>query len=184
VRVGRLILVGAALAIGCAHPRARSTAPELSAWSATLDSARRLASDSQYAAADTLLAVFARGAPGTAEANEALFWHGVLLLAPANPGGSTHAAAEAFDGYLASDATEHRAEATALQRTTRAIDSLSRSRSLDSLPALHLVMSDDSSKTSAREQEMAKLVKQLQDSLNKTTAELDRIKKRLSTGKP
>jgi hypothetical protein len=27
-------------------------------------------------------------------------------------------------------------------------------------------------------------VKQLQDSLNKTTAELDRIKKRLSTGKP
>jgi hypothetical protein len=31
---------------------------------------------------------------------------------------------------------------------------------------------------------MAKTVRLLQDSLNKTTAELDRIKKRLSTGKP
>jgi hypothetical protein len=49
---------------------------------------------------------------------------------------------------------------------------------------VHLVVSDDSTKQSAREQEMAKTVKQLQDSLNKTTAELERIKKRLSTGKP
>jgi hypothetical protein len=176
--------VGAALAIGCAHPRSNGTAPELSTWSATLDSAQRLVSDSQYAAADTLLAAFARGAQGSTEASEATFWHGVFLLAPANPGGSVHAAAEAFDSYLASDATAHRAEAMALQRTTRAIDSLSQSRSLDSLPAVHLVVSDDSSKSSARDQEMAKMVKQLQDSLNKTTAELERIKKRLSTGKP
>jgi hypothetical protein len=184
VRIGRLLLVSAALAIGCVHPRSKTTAPELSAWSATLDSAQRLASDSQYAAAETLLVAFARSAPGSAEANEATFWRGVLLLAPANPGGSVHAAAEAFDSYLGSDATAHRPEAMALQRTTRVIDSLSRSRSLDSLPAMHLVVSDDSSKTSAREQEMAKTVKQLQDSLNKTTAELERIKKRLSTGKP
>lgn len=176
--------MGAALAIGCVHPRSNSTAPELSTWSATLDSAQRLVSDSQYAAADTLLAVFARSAPGSAEANEATFWHGVFLLAPANPGGNVHAAAEAFESYLGSHATAHRAEAMALQRTTRTIDSLSQSRSFDSLPAMHLVVSDDSSKTSAREQEMAKMVKQLQDSLNKTTAELERIKKRLSTGKP
>jgi hypothetical protein len=46
------------------------------------------------------------------------------------------------------------------------------------------VVSDDSLRTSAREQEMAKSLKRLQDSLDKTTAELDRIKKRLSTGKP
>jgi hypothetical protein len=176
--------VGAALAIGCVHPRSRSTAPELSAWNATLDSAQRLVADSQYAAADTLLATFARSAPGSAEANEATFWHGVFLLAPANPGGSAHAAAEAFDSYLGSDATAHRPEAMALRRTTHVIDSLSRLRSLDSLPAMHLVVSDDSSKTTARDQEMAKMVKQLQDSLNKTTAELERIKKRLSTGKP
>lgn len=184
MRVGRLVLVGAALAIGCTHPRATTTAPELSAWNATLDSAQRLASAFQYGAADTLLAVFARSAPGTAEASEATFWHGVFLLAPANPGGNVHVAAEAFDSYLGSDATTHRAEALALQRTTRAIDSLSQSRSLDSLPAVHLVVSEDSSKTSARDQETAKMVKQLQDSLNKTTAELERIKKRLSTGKP
>jgi hypothetical protein len=185
VRLGRLLLVGAAVAIGCSHPRTRRLAPDVTRWSATLDSAQRLVNDTQYAAADSLLVAFASSAPpGSPEANEATFWRGVFLLAPVNAAGSVHAAAEAFDNYLESGATEHRSEAIALQRTTRVIDSLSQVRSIDSLPAVHLVVSDDSTKTIAREQEMAKTVKQLQDSLNKTTAELDRIKKRLSTGKP
>jgi hypothetical protein len=55
---------------------------------------------------------------------------------------------------------------------------------MDSVPAVHLVVSDDSSKSTVREQEMAKTIKMLQDSLNTATAELERIKKRLSTGKP
>jgi hypothetical protein len=78
----------------------------------------------------------------------------------------------------------HRTEALVLQRTARMIDSLAQARTVDSMPALHLVVSDDSSKATAREQELTKTLKQLQDSLSKTTAELDRIKKRLSTGKP
>jgi hypothetical protein len=156
----------------------------MTGWSATFDSAQRLASDSQYAAADSLMVAFANTASGSAEANEATFWHGVFLLAPANPRGSVHVAVEAFDDYLGSGATAHRAEAVVLQRTARVIDSLTQARSIDSLPAMHLVVADDSSKSSAREQEMSKTVKQLQDSLNKTTAELERIKKRLSTGKP
>jgi hypothetical protein len=184
VRIGRLLVVGAAVAIGCTHPRARPPAPDVTGWRTTLDSAQRLAADSQYAAADSLLVTYANGAPGTPEANEATFWRGVFLLAPQHPDSSVHGAAEAFDQYLMSGATEHRAEAIALRRTTRVIDSLTKTRSLDSLPAVHLVVSDDSTKQSAREQEMAKTVKQLQDSLNKTTAELERIKKRLSTGKP
>jgi hypothetical protein len=176
--------VGAAVAIGCTHPRAGNPAPELTGWSATLDSAQRLASDSQYAAADSLLAAFVRTATDSERANEATFWRGLFLLGTANTAASVHAAAEAFDSYLGSGAATHRTEAIALQRTARVLDSLRQARSLDSLPAVHLVVSDDSSKSSAREQEMAKTVKQLQDSLNKTTAELERIKKRLSTGKP
>lgn len=128
--------------------------------------------------------MYALSKQGSAGANEALFWHGVFLLEPENKSGSVHAAAEAFDSYLASGAPDHRAEATALQRTTRVIDSLSQSRAMDSVPAMQLIVSDDSSKTSARDAETAKTVKALQDSLNKTTAELERIKKRLSTGKP
>jgi len=184
VRIGRLLLVGAAVAIGCTHPQARTPAPDLTGWRTTLDSAKRLVADSQYASADSLLAAFASGAPNTPEANEATFWRGVFLLAPQHTDSTVHGAAEAFDEYLGSGDTAHRMEAIALQRTTHVIDSLTKVRTLDSLPAVHLVVSDDSTRQSAREQEMAKTVKQLQDSLNKTTAELERIKKRLSTGKP
>jgi hypothetical protein len=177
-------VVGAAVAIGCTHPRVQAPAPDLTGWRATFDSAQRLAAASQFGAADSLLLAFANGTPDTPEANEATFWHGIFLLAPQHTDSSVHGAAEAFDDYLESGATEHRTEAIALQRTTHVIDSLTKSRLLDSLPAMHLVVSDDSTKSSAREQEMSKTVKQLQDSLNKTTAELERIKKRLSTGKP
>jgi hypothetical protein len=177
-------VVGAAVAIGCTHPRVQAPAPDLTGWRATFDSAQRLAAASQFAAADSLLLAFANEAPDTPEANEATFWHGIFLLAPQHTDSSVHGAAEAFDDYLESGATEHRTEAIALQRTTHVIDSLTKSRLLDSLPAMHLVVSDDSTKSSAREQELSKTVKQLQDSLNKTTAELERIKKRLSTGKP
>jgi hypothetical protein len=184
VKVGRLLLVGAAVAIGCAHPRTQNPAPDTSAWGVTFDSAQRLVADSQYAAADSLLLAFSQDSPGSVEANEATFWRGVFLLSPGNAIGSVHEAASAFEEYVRSGAMPHRDEASALQRTTRVIDSLTTSRSLDSLPPVHIVVSDDSTKSSAREQEMAKTVKQLQDSLNKTTAELERIKKRLSTGKP
>ena len=184
MRIGRLLLVGAAVAIGCSHPRVQTPAPDPTGWLATFDSAQRLAADSQYATADSLVVAFASGTPGTPEANEATFWHGIFLLAPQHTDSSVHGAAQAFDEYLQSGATEHRTEAIALRRTAHVIDSLTRSRSLDSLPAVHLVVADDSTKSSAREQEMSKTVKQLQDSLNKTTAELERIKKRLSTGKP
>jgi len=179
-----LLLVGAAVAVGCAHPRARHPSPNLAAWNTIFDSAQRLAADTEYDAADSLLASFAQGVPGTPEANEATFWRGIFLLSRENPGASAHAATQAFDDYVGSGAVEHRTEAMALRRTTHVIDSLTKARSLDSLPAVHLLVSDDSTKSTAREQEMAKTVKQLQDSLNKTTAELDRIKKRLSTGKP
>ena len=179
-----MLLVGAAVAIGCTHPHARTPAPDPTGWRTTFDSAQRLVADSQYAAADSLLQGFANGAQNTPEGNEATFWRGVFLLAPQRTDSSVHGAAEAFDAYLSSGATSHRPEAIALQRTTHMLDSLTKVRSLDSLPAVHLVVSDDSTKQSAREQELLKTVKQLQDSLNLTTTELERIKKRLSTGKP
>ncbi|MBK5187933.1 MAG: hypothetical protein JJD97_06780 [Gemmatimonadaceae bacterium] len=181
---GRLYLLCGVLAVACAHPHVKAPAPEDVAWSAALDSAQRLASDSQYASADSLLSSFALGAPESTGAQEAVFWHGVFLLEPAYKNGGAHAAAEAFDRYLISGASAHRTEALALQRASRVIDSLSKSRTMDSVPPMHLVVSDDSAKATAREAELTKSLKTLQDSLNKTTAELERIKKRLSTGKP
>jgi hypothetical protein len=177
--------VCAAVVAGCTHPHARTRISPDGAWAATLDSAQRLAADSEFEAADSVLAAYVQSAPATVGAREATFWHALWLLDPANKKGSPGAAAQLLGDYLADSGTPpHAAEALALRRLTIRMDSLSRTRELDSMPAVHLVVSDDSTKTSAREQEMAKTVKQLQDSLNKTTAELDRIKKRLSTGKP
>lgn len=184
MRGGRFLLLGAALLFGCAHPRVRRPSPVDGAWTIRLDSAQRLAADSQFDSADSLLAAFARDEPGSFGAHEAIFWHGVMLLESANSRARLLDAATAFDGYLtSSDTLPHRAEALVLRRTTHVLDSLSQSRSIDSVPAVHLVVSD-SAKTSMREQELVKSIKTLQDSLNIATAELDRIKKRLSTGKP
>jgi len=184
VKTGRLIILGVAVTIGCAHPHADPPAPVDSHWAATLDSAQRLAADSQFARADTVLTMFAQDLPQSAGAQEVEFWRGVFLLEPANKHGSVHDAASAFDEYLAKPGPlSHRTEAIAMRRAAHQIDSLRQSRSMDSVPAMNPVVSD-STKASAREQEMAKMVKMLQDSLNKTNAELDRIKKRLSTGKP
>jgi hypothetical protein len=172
------------MAFGCSHPHAEAPAPVDSAWTATLDSAQRLAADSQFASADTLLATFAQGTPGSIGAQEAVFWRGVFLLEPANRIGNVHDAGAAFDSYLAGPGhLPHRSEAIVLRRTAQLIDSLMQSRTIDSVPAMTLIVSD-SSKATEREQDMAKMVKVLQDSLNKTNAELERIKKRLSTGKP
>ncbi len=185
MRLGRLLVLGATLTVACAHPHAGAPSPADAAWTVTLDSAQRLAADSQYASADSLLAAFARDEPGSTGAHEAIFWHGVVLLESANSRARLLDAATAFDGYLgSSDTLPHRAEANVLRRTTHLLDSLSQARSMDSVPAVHLVVSGDSSKTTVREQEMARTIKMLQDSLNNATAELDRIKKRLSTGKP
>jgi hypothetical protein len=172
------------MAIGCSHPHAETPAPVDSAWIATLDSAQRLAADSQFAMVDTLLSEFAQGTPGSIGAQEAVFWRGVFLLEPANKIGNVQDARATFDDYLASPGRlPHRSEAIVLRRTAQLIDSLTQSRSTDTVPATTLVVSD-SSKATEREAEMAKMVKVLQDSLNKTNAELERIKKRLSTGKP
>lgn len=185
MRLGQFLVIGATLTVACAHPRAGAPSPTDAAWAVALDSAQRLAADSQYDSADSLLAAFSRNEPGSTGAHEAIFWHGVILLESANSRARLLDAATAFDGYLASsDSLPHRAEAQVLRRTTHLLDSLSQSRSMDSVPAMHLVVADDSSKTSVREQELARTIKMLQDSLNNATAELDRIKKRLSTGKP
>ncbi|MBA2685351.1 MAG: hypothetical protein H0U66_12765 [Gemmatimonadaceae bacterium] len=185
MRIGRLVLLASAVMFGCAHPRAVEPVPADVAWLHTLDSAQRLAAKTQYASADSMLAMFARNEPGSLGAHEAIFWRGVFLLDPANKGGSRHEAFSAFEGYLSStDPLPHRTEATVLRHLSRVLDSLSQSRSMDSVPAMHLVVSDDSLKSNARDQEVSGMLKTLQDSLNKTTAELERIKKRLTTTTP
>lgn len=180
---GPLVII--ALAAGCAHAAQYRTTPSDREWSAALGAAQQLAANAQYAAADSVLDDYAQRQPESRGAREAAFWRGVFALQATTSAANMQRARESLDSYLADTGTlAHRAEATALSRATRVIDSLSRARAADSIPAVHLVVADDSLRATAREQEMLKNMKRLQDSLDKTTAELDRIKKRLSTGKP
>jgi hypothetical protein len=183
VRTWKLLAI-AGLLYGCAHAAQYRPTPADREWESTLGTAQQLAANARYASADSVLADFVQRQPGTAGAREAVFWRGVFALEPANSAASVHGARTAFETYLADSGTlTHRAEARALGRAASVIDSLFQVRT-DSIPAVHLVVGEDSLRDTAREQEMLKNLKRLQDSLDKTTAELDRIKKRLSTGKP
>lgn len=174
-----------ALVAGCAHAAQFKAAPADREWNAALETAQQLAANARYSAADSVLADFARSHAGSAGAREVPFWRGVFALAPANSDASVQTARSAFDEYLSdSGSLAHRSEAAALIRATAVIDSLSKARAADSIPSVHLTVADDSLRATAREVEALKKVKALQDSLDKTTAELERIKKRLSTGKP
>lgn len=178
-------IVCTAILAGCVHAAQYKTTPADRAWSEAIGLALQLAANAQYTSADSVLDDFAQSHPGSSGAREVPFWHGVFALEPANSAASVEAARAAFDAYLADSGTiTHRAEAGALSRATRVIDSLSRARAVDSIPSVHLTVTDDSLRATARELEALKKVKALQDSLDKTTAELERIKKRLSTGKP
>ena len=184
MRIWKPIVI-AALVAGCVHAAQYKTSPADRAWSEAMERAQQLAANAQYTSADSVLDEYAQNHPGSAGAREVPFWHGVFALEPANSEASVQAAREALDAYLADSGTiAHRAEAGALNRAARVIDSLSRARAADSIPSVHLTVSDDSLRATARELDALKKIKALQDSLDKTTAELDRIKKRLSTGKP
>lgn len=184
MRIWKPIVI-TALVAGCAHAAQFPSSPADREWAATLGTAQQLAANAQYLAADSVLDDYAQRQPESTGAREALFWRGVFALEPANSAASVRTARTAFDAYLADSGTlAHRAEASALGRATRVIDSLTQARAADSIPEVHLTVADDSLRATAREQELLKNVKRLQDSLDKTTAELERIKKRLSTGKP
>jgi hypothetical protein len=184
VRIWKPIVFTALLA-GCAHASQYKTSPANREWSEAIEHAQQLAANARYASADSVLDDYAQTHPGSSGAREVPFWHGVFALEPANSEASVQAAREAFDAYLADSGTiTHRAEAGALNRAARVIDSLSKARAADSIPSVHLTVADDSLRATARELDALKKVKALQDSLDKTTAELERIKKRLSTGKP
>jgi hypothetical protein len=170
---------------GCAHARSQHPSPAESDWRATLAEAQQFAKNAQVASADSVLAEYIARAPESAGARDAAFWRGVFALDPADSSGGPKAAVAAFDQYLADSASRpYRVEALTLRRTAQTMDSLASARAAEHIPKVHLVVADDSLRASAREQELQKALRRLQDSLDKTTTELDRIKKRLTAHKP
>ena len=181
-RVATLVL--ALVLAGCATSTRRSMPVAARDWITVLETAKSAAAQGRYDEADRTLYDYAQRHAGAPEAREATYWRALFKLDPANRGSSTRGAEEHLDEYLAdTTSTLHRDEAVILRRLAAQVDSLSQAR------ATVVTISDSARAAEAaaaqqREDELQKRVQQLKDQLDKTTAELERIKKRLTDKNP
>ncbi len=185
-RVRRVWLgTACAMVLACTStPRTAVRAPEPvaenAAWDGTLAAAREAASDGHFGTADAILSRYAMANPDAPAAHESDFWRALLLLDPRNPLGSS-AARDLLTRYLESPG-RHRAEARVLLQLAAERDTMRTQLALLDTAAHTAPM--DSSAPTPREAALQKENQALKDQLEKTMAELDRIKKRLAAPKP
>ncbi|HEY9450031.1 MAG TPA: hypothetical protein VIQ60_09755 [Gemmatimonadaceae bacterium] len=179
------VVVGLALlATGCASSVHRSMPPAAHDWIATLGSVKAAVADGRYSDADRTLNDFMLAYTGAAEAREALYWRALFAIDPANRGGDTRTAEARLDEYLAdTGSTLHRTEAIALRRLATTIDSIGRTHRI-SVSSSDAARAEQAEQADHREANLQKEIQNLKEQLEKTTAELDRIKKRLSEKNP
>lgn len=180
-------LVGLIVAISAcassAHRQRTAPSPERD-WPGTITAAQKAVAGGRYADAQQELAAFAQRHPGAPESRETLYWRALFSLDPANHNQDTDSAVKALDAYLLDGGSApHREEAQVLRRIALSLDSLSRSGLLIVSSPADTVMKPFPAMI-ARVQELQKENQKLKDQLDKTNAELDRIKKRLAAPKP
>lgn len=169
-RFGALLLLAA-----CARqplpepvPPPPTPLPEISPWPGILVRAQRLTERGQYAEADQVLAEFAVAHPRTPEGAEADFWRALFKADPLNPEVPVREQLAALDTYLSGGPDMPRyVEALVLRRLVETVDS---TRSL-----VVAVRAAADARVDAKNDE----VKRLSQELEKTVAELDRIRRRL-----
>jgi hypothetical protein len=143
--------------------------PPISPWPGTLANAARATGLGKYDEADEILAKFALEHPGTPEGAEADFWRAMFRLDPFNTKASLRDAMTALDSYInAGPATARYAEARILRRLLESLDS--------SRTQLAAARAAADTRDRVRDEEIRKLG----DELDKTMAELDRIRRRLA----
>jgi hypothetical protein len=175
-----MLLVGVTLAgllMNCARPAAAPalqqppapSPPPISAWPGTLATALRAAHQGKHDEADAILAKYALDHASSADGVEADFWRALLRLDPFNTRASVRDALTALDAYLnGGPASARYEEARILRRLLESLDS-SRTQLVAARAAAE-------SRDRTREEE----IKKLGDELDKTMAELDRIRRRLA----
>jgi hypothetical protein len=175
-----LMIVGTACASTTSVRRTMPTSAR--EWLAALTSAKAAASAGRYDDADRALYDFAQLYAGAPEAREAAYWRALFKLDPANRSASPRAAVEQLDVYLADSASAlHVTEAFVLRRLAQSLDSLSQNRIVTTRqPATAELPADDAAAAQERQQVLQKEIQRLKDSLERSTAELERIKKRLA----
>ncbi len=170
-----LLVLSACLSSGTpTTPVTASAATFSSDYPSVVAAAYRAALAGHFADADTALSNYSRRHPASPESRDASYWRALFLLDPANKSGNPQRAAEQFDLYLADSAlANHRAEALILRRLASDLDGMQSAldRARVAPPA------------GAREADLTRENQKLKDELEKTSAELERIRKRLG-GKP
>jgi hypothetical protein len=174
----RILVLSLALVAGgaCSRPAPAPapqapppTPPPISAWPGTLAAAVRSVELGKYDEADAALAKYALDHPGSAEGAEADFWRALLRLDPFNSRSSLREALASLDAYINGGPIAARyAEARILRRLVESLDS--------SRTQLVAARAAADSRDRARDEEIRKLG----DELDKTMAELDRIRRRLA----
>lgn len=179
---GALAVAVMLLASACVR-HARPVIPVMaSEWASTLATAHAAALSGNHHEADRTLADFARVHGGTPEAREAEYWRGLFKLDPANRRRSAAGALTHLDFYLAdTTALLHLTEGRALRGLAATLDSLGRAVTVAT--STQSALAADTAAT-PREQEMAKEIQRLKEQLDKTNAELERIKRRLAARTP
>ncbi|HET7583386.1 MAG TPA: hypothetical protein VFK13_00630 [Gemmatimonadaceae bacterium] len=162
------------------EPRAAAEPLDHVVWSTTLNTARDMADGGRYGMADALLARYALANPDSPSAHESDFWRALILLDPDNPLTSS-AARVLLERYLGYDDGMHRDEARVLLAVAASRDSM---RALLAARDAALRAQATAPHPGDREAELLKENQALHDQLEKTQAELDRIKKRLVAPKP
>ena len=188
-RLARLTMMVAALctlALGaCVNRRGAPAGPRPAiAWSEALYEAQRSADSGRYADADRVLDGFARRFPNTMEATEAVYWRALYKLDPANKEATARDAIIVLNAYLAATTPLPRhAEALVLKRSAESLDALSRTAL--GVPAPRPATpspttTGEATRERMREEEAIKEIQRLREELEKTNAELERIKRRLA----
>lgn len=148
-------------------------APPISPWPGTLSSALRAADNGRFEEADRLLTEFSVTHVGTPDGAESDFWRALLKTDPANAKVTSRESMALYDAYLGGGPTLPRyAEAMILRRVVESLDS---TRSL-----LATVRASADAREKARDEE----IRRLNDVVDRTTAELERIKRRLAPRQP
>lgn len=146
---------------------------QLSPWPGTLSRALRAAEDGHFDDAERILTEFSVSHAGTPDGAESDFWRALLKTDPANRDVTPRESMALYDAYLSGGpALPRHAEALILRRVVESLDS---TRSL-----LATVRSSAVAREKARDDEIRKL----NDLVDRTTAELERIKRRLAARQP
>jgi hypothetical protein len=180
--------------------RSAGSSDASSTWNLTLSTARNHAATGDFDGADSALARYGRLNSSTPSSLEATYWRALFKMDPANRSASLPEAMASLDQYLADTRPrDHIPEAATLRRLAGQLDGLNKvtasalekAKDAQATAATANAAANDANNAardavnkaaeSTTPVPTAEEVKRLKDELAKANAELDRIRKRLST---